>query len=211
MAELPILYSFRRCPYAIRARLALRVAGIKAQLREVLLKDKPQEMLQASPKATVPVLVVGSRAIEQSLDIMQWALDQHDPERWAEMPEEGWRLIAENDGPFKEALDRTKYADRHSSDPEQERKKATAFLHTIGEVAGNGAYLFGPSPSVADMALLPFIRQFAAVDRPRFDAESPRWVQHWLDQFLQSDRLAQVMKKYPKWATGDPVTVFPDQ
>ncbi|MFK7957127.1 MAG: glutathione S-transferase [Lysobacterales bacterium] len=210
MSELPLLYSFRRCPYAIRARLALSVAGVKTQLREIVLRDKPAEMLEVSSKATVPVLVLGHQTIDESLDIMDWALGQHDPEGWLDMPQEGRALIEQNDGPFKRALDRTKYADRYDGDPEQERETATQFLGTIAGIASNNAYLFGSSASLADMALLPFVRQFAAIDRHRFDNDSPQWVQRWLDQFLQSERFTQVMKKYPKWRTGDAVTLFPE-
>src|SRR5206468_13064094 len=112
---LPILYSFRRCPYAMRARMAIAVSGQRCELREIVLKSKPPEMLAASPKATVPVLVLpGGSVIEQSLDIMRWSLTRHDPAGW--LDHEDKHLIEANDGPFKHHLDRAKYPDRHDSD-----------------------------------------------------------------------------------------------
>ena len=124
MSDRPILYSFRRCPYAIRARLAILSAGLQTELREIVLQDKAPEFVEKSPKATVPVLVVGDTVIEESLDTMDWALSQNDPEGWREMPAAGQALRAENDGDFKAAPDRTEYDNRYDSNPEQERKKA---------------------------------------------------------------------------------------
>ncbi len=209
MAELPVLYSFRRCPYAIRARLALACAGQRVELREIVLKDKAPEFVDVSPKATVPVLVAGDSVLEESLDIMSWALVRHDPEGWLDMPEAGHALITENYGDFKAALDRTKYDNRYNSDPEQERAWANVFLRRLAEVADGSSWLFYDRPTLADMALLPFIRQFAFIDRPRFDREQPPWIRQWLDGFLNSELFAQVMPKYPRWSAGDPITVFP--
>ena len=110
---LPILYSFRRCPYAIRARMALCYSGVQCELREVVLRDKAPEFLQASASGTVPTLVLEDQVLDESFDIMRWALDQSDPEGWLEMPEAGYDLVEETDGPFKKALDRTKYARRY--------------------------------------------------------------------------------------------------
>ncbi|MBU2487130.1 MAG: glutathione S-transferase N-terminal domain-containing protein, partial [Alphaproteobacteria bacterium] len=109
----PVLYSFRRCPYAMRARLAVASAGVEVELREILLRDKPAAFLAASPSATVPCLVTDSGVIDESLDVMLWALTQNDPEGWLQMPEAGHDWITRADGPFKQALDRTKYANRY--------------------------------------------------------------------------------------------------
>lgn len=206
----PILYTFRRCPYAMRARLAIASSRITVELREIVLRDKAPEFLSASPKATVPVVVDGARVIEQSLDVMIWALQQNDPERLLDQPEQGYELIAQNDGPFKAALDRTKYAVRYpESDAETERANAQRFLDELGTQLGGKAYLFGDRPVLADLAILPFVRQFAAIDRARFDAEASPNLRDWLDRFLHAPRFAAIMSKYPKWTSGDPVTLFP--
>lgn len=203
----PVLYSFRRCPYAIRARLALAAAGVQVSLREVVLRDKPEAFLAASPSATVPCLVTPEGVIDESLDIMLWALRQRDPEGWLEMPEEGFDWIARCDGPFKRALDRTKYASRYpEEDPEAQRALAGAFLSELD--ARIETWLFG-HPTLADFALLPFVRQFAFIDRARFEAEDWPALQGWLARFLESERFLGVMEKYPPWQAGDPPTLFP--
>lgn len=203
----PVLYSFRRCPYAIRARLALAVAGCHVELREVLLRDKAPEFLAVSPSATVPCLVTAEGVLDESLDIMLWALRQSDPHGWLAMPGQGHDLIAEADGPFKCALDRTKYHTRYGTDPEAERALAMAFLDTLDAQIGGSIGLFG-APSLADFALLPFVRQFAMIDKARFDAEARPSLRRWLEAFLASDLFALVMQKYPVWRAGDPVTLF---
>ena len=202
----PILYSFRRCPYAMRARLAVQSAGIEVELREIVLRDKAPEFLAASPKGTVPVLVDGDTVIEESRDVMLWALSRRDPEGWLGMPAEGQALIDQADGPFKQALDRTKYHTRYDdADPEDERAKAMAWLDTLQP----DPWLFGDQPSVADFAILPFVRQFAMIDKARFDVEASGLVSDWLERFLGSDRFAAIMPKLPKWQAGDAVTLFP--
>ena len=207
MAEaLPCLYSFRRCPYAMRARLALAAAahrpGRDLELREVVLKAKPPELLAASAKATVPVLVLPDAAvIDQSLAIMQWALAQTDPQGWLS----GWSrtdgavidaLIAENDGPFKQHLDRFKYPDRTPQEPpELHRRAAVAILKGWSERLAVQPWLLGERPSLADWALLPFVRQFRLADPTGFDREpglAP--LQRWLGWFLGSAELAAVME-----------------
>jgi len=205
----PILYSFRRCPYAMRARLALVSAGIDTELREILLRDKAPEFLETSPKGTVPVLVTNDQVIEESLDIMDWALAQNDPEGWLDFPAEGRALIAECDGPFKTALDRYKYHSRHSADPEAERAKAASFLRKLDTKLADHPYLYGPKPTLPDMAILTFVRQFANTDRTWFDAQDWVGLKRWLTTFTDSARFAAIMGKYPKWQAGDPVTVFP--
>ncbi len=204
-----ILYSFRRCPYAMRARLALNSAGIETELREILLRDKAPEFLQTSPKGTVPVLDLGDHVLEESRDIMVWALDQNDPEGWMEMPDEGYALIDEADGPFKTALDRYKYATRYDSDPQTERAKGSAFLQKLDDRL-EADFLFGPKPSLADRAIQPFVRQFANTDRAWFDAQPWPRLQRWLKDFLDSTEFAAIMRKYPVWKAGDPITIFPE-
>jgi len=205
----PILYSFRRCPYAIRARLALQITGFKTELREILLRDKAPEFLAVSPPQTVPALVLGNEVIDESLDIMKWALQQNDPGHWLDMPRAGHALIAEADGPFKAALDRTKYASRYpGEDKLDHRARAAKFLYQLDQRLQPG-YLFGPNPSLADMAILPFVRQFAFIDKDWFDAQDWPDLKRWLKAFLASGLFLAVMGKYPKWQAGEAATIFP--
>ncbi|MEM9582201.1 MAG: glutathione S-transferase [Pseudomonadota bacterium] len=204
----PILYSFRRCPYAMRARLALVSAGIACELREILLRDKAAAFLETSPKGTVPVIVTQDSVIEESLHIMEWALAQNDPEGWLDFPPEGRALIAACDGPFKTALDRYKYQNRYDSAPEVEREEAAGFIATLNSQLDGQPYLYGAKPTLPDMAILTFIRQFANTDRAWFDAQPWPHVQDWLNQFTSSDRFTHIMRKYPVWKEGDTVTIF---
>ena len=192
-----LLYSFRRCPYAMRARLALRYSGVAVRIVEVSLKAKPQEMLTLSPKGTVPVLSVDGQVIDESLAIMQWALAQHDPDDWLLGGDPAvLALIAENDGGFKHCLNRYKYAERDPEYPmEHYRAEGAVFLHTLEGLLAERAYLLAEHLSLADMALAPFVRQFAHVDRDWFArAPYPR-LQQWLDEFLQSPLFIGVMAK----------------
>lgn len=218
MAETkPILYSFRRCPYAMRARLAISSAGLTCRLREVVLRDKPAEMLEASPKGTVPVLVLeDGQVIDESLDVMLHALRGHDPADWLS-PEEGslqemLDFIAACDGPFKHHLDRYKYANRYEEEgavAEDHREAGSAFLDTLEERLASRDQLFGARVSLADMAVMPFIRQFANTDRAWFDAAPYPHVQAWLGAHLESARFKAVMPKFKQWQTGDEEPVFP--
>lgn len=209
MAAWPVLYSFRRCPYAMRARLALRVSSQACELREVVLRDKPTELLQASPKATVPVLVdVDGTVFEQSLDIMRWALARHDPEGWL-APQQGnvdemLALIAQIDGPFKFHLDRYKYPQRYPVPEETHREAGAAILQALQARLSQTSHLFGHRPALADMAIAPFVRQFAHVDAEWFAAQPWTELKTWLAAFESSDLLASVMLKYPPWRTGTP-------
>ena len=205
-----ILYSFRRCPYAMRARLALLVAGIQVELREIVLRNKAPEFLETSPKGTVPVLVTDDQVIEESLDIMLWALGRNDPEGWLDMPDEGHQIIATIDGPFKTALDRYKYDTRYGSNAEEEREKAALILRNLDEKLQKTRWLMADKPTLADMATITFIRQFANTDRTWFDAQDWTALRHWLDTFLASKRYNAIMDKYPKWSSGDPATYWPE-
>ncbi|MEO1536090.1 MAG: glutathione S-transferase [Pseudomonadota bacterium] len=206
----PILWTFRRCPYAMRARLAIASAGVHVELREILLRDKPEAFLTASPKATVPVVQDGARIIEESLDLMHWALERDDPEGWLDMPDAGHALIAEADGPFKRALDRTKYAVRYpDADVAEERAKAANFLLILNGQLADNKYLYGDTPRLADMAILPFVRQFAHIDLAWFTAQPWPSVARWLEAFKASDRFAAIMAKHAPWKPGDTPTQFP--
>lgn len=194
-----ILYSFRRCPYAMRARLALRYAGISVQIEEVSLKAKPAKMLALSPKGTVPVLSVEGRVLEESLEIMRWALAQNDPQDWLlggdrRMDE----LIARNDGEFKVHLNHYKYAERY---PEQSREhyrqQAEVILADLERRLGEQRYLLAEHPTLADAALMPFIRQFAGVE-PQWFAEAPYpRLRAWLQGWLESELFKAIMAKQP--------------
>jgi glutathione S-transferase len=199
----PILYSFRRCPYAIRARLALAISGTCCEMREVRLRAKPAAMLAASPKGTVPVLVLpDGRVIDESLDIMRWALDRHDPEGWLERDDAA--LIALNDGAFKQALDRYKYPERHDTDPLPHRDAGVAFLTEIDARLAPAGQLCGAARGLADAALLPFVRQFAAVDRSWFDALPLPHLHRWLGDHLSSALFASVMLPILPWVEDRP-------
>lgn len=192
----PILYSFRRCPYAMRARLAITLSQTRVELREIILRDKPAAMLATSPKGTVPVLVLGEEVIEESLDIMKWALADHP---LGALASEDAELIAFNDGPFKSALDRTKYATRFpGTDPNAEREKAYKFIATL-EARLSGPWLGGDTASLADYAILPFIRQFANIDATWFAGQPYPHVQKWLGDFLASPLFQSIMNKYERW------------
>lgn len=206
---LPILYSFRRCPYAMRARLALMASGTVCHLREVSLKAKPAALLEASPKGTVPVLVLpDGEIIAESLEIMRWSLGRSDPLGW--LTRDAPELIARNDGPFKHDLDRYKYPDRHGSDALAHRQSALAFLLTLEARLADAGQLCGAEPGLADMAIMPFIRQFAATDPPWFAAQPMPHLQRWLDGHLHSALFAAIMLRVPPWAPGDAPMVWGD-
>ncbi|MGH1361337.1 MAG: glutathione S-transferase [Burkholderiaceae bacterium] len=204
-SPLPILYSFRRCPYAMRARLALRVSQTDVELREVKLSDKPIAMLTASPKATVPVLVLpDTQVIDESLQIMQWALKRSDPQNWLPQDTASMQaaddLIAECDESFKRNLDHYKYPSRYpGTDPIKHRNAGATFIHTLNQRLNGNDYLFGSTPNIADMAIAPFIRQFAMTDRAWFDSQSFSDAIRWLSSFLASPLFDSIMQKHPVW------------
>ena len=215
--SLPILYSFRRCPYAIRARHALASTGQQVTLREVVLRDKPACMLERSAKGTVPVLVMPTgEVIDESLDIMRWALHSSDPEGWMEpyktQAEEVDALIARNDGEFKHHLDRYKYTNRYEgADSRQHRDAAERFLDELNERLVGQPFLFGAQMTLADAAILPFIRQFANADRSWFDATPYPHLHRWLSDYLESTQFQALMVKIPQWHSGDDEIVFPSR
>jgi len=202
----PILYSFRRCPYAMRARLAIAISGVQVELREVVLRDKPQSLIDISPKATVPVLISSDKkVIDESIDIMLWALQQFDPNAWLtslneEQEKVSWQIIANNDGEFKYYLDRYKYADRYPEHSQQfYRQQAEKTLLDLEQRLGSYDYLVLNKPTIADMAVLPFIRQFAFVDKAWFDQSSYPLLKQWLEKFIRSELFDRIMHKYAQW------------
>ncbi len=210
--SLPIVYSFRRCPYAMRARMAILASGIKVELREILLRDKPEAMIAASPKATVPVLVLqDGGVIDESLDVMLWALGQNDPENW--LNEAAMPLIEHNDGPFKSALDRYKYPNRYEGEAisaDQQREVCAATFEDYETALSRSKYLLGDTESIADNAIFPFVRQCANVDRAWFDGQPWPHLQAWLSGFLNSPRFESIMRKYAPWKPGDSALIFAD-
>lgn len=202
---LPILYSFRRCPYAMRARTALSVSGIAVEHREVVLRDKPAALLLASAKGSVPVLVLADgQVLAESWDIMLWALRYHDPNNWLGVNEchvtDAMALLQENDFVFKRALDRYKYPEKF---PEQSqsfyRAQGEEFLQQLQSRLSTHAYLLGDAITVADAALWPFVRQFAAVDAGWFGVAPYPQLRAWLKAFVASSLFVQVMQKMPPW------------
>lgn len=212
----PTLYTFRRCPFAMRARMALCASGQTVSLREIVLRDKPDEMVAISPKATVPVLhLKDGSVLEESLSIMDWALNRNDPARWLS-PETGTveemhALISECDGRFKHHLDRYKYSTRYEAgtDPVVHRTKGAEFLSLLDKRLQGKDHLFGNRPCLADIAIFPFVRQFANTDRAWFDAQPLPQVHIWLDWHLNSDDFQKVMEKWKVWSPGAPEPLFP--
>lgn len=209
--SLPVLYSFRRCPYAMRARLALHASGVAHAHREIELKNKPAHLLALSPKGTVPVLWLPAedRVIDQSLDIMLWALQHSDPQHWLpddEGTRKAWLAqIGRNDGFFKQQLDRYKYPQRFGlSDGLAHRDQGAAHLRELSAVLQRQAFLSGPRWGLLDAAQAPFVRQFAHTN-PAWFADQP-WpeLSAWLAAFEASERFAAIMHKHMPWQAPSP-------
>lgn len=199
-----ILYSYRRCPYAMRARMALHYADIAVEIREISLRDKPAHLLKISPKGTVPVLWLPdeNKIIEQSLDIMRWALIQRDADDWMFLPQQPAiaALIAENDSTFKQALDRYKYPERYPQHPQSHyQQQGALFLQKLENLLQQNGYLLRATPCMADIAIFPFVRQFAAVNADWFAQAPYPHLQAWLNGWLESALFSAIMQKYPLW------------
>lgn len=211
--SLPYLYSFRRCPYAMRARLGLLFAGLPVALREVVLKNKPPQLLALSPKGTVPVLrTVEGAVIDESCEIILWALEQQDTHKLlnSSILSQAHLLIAQNDNAFKYWLDRYKYADRYPQMTQTKyRQQGEVFLQTLEACLTKNPFLLGKTASLADIAIMPFIRQFAHVNRAVFDALPYPKLQQWLRYWLAHPFFMQAMTKFPPWQQGDAVVIFP--
>ena len=197
----------------MRARLGILFAGLQVELREVTLKNKPAQMLVISPKGTVPVLQLSDGAvIEESRDIMVWALEQQDPQGLldATILQQSNALIEQNDNEFKYWLDRYKYADRHVEMTQTEyRQRGEAFLQVLETLLSRSPYLLGEGPTIADIGVMPFVRQFAHVDRDVFSQLPYPNLQRWLQGWLEHPLFLQTMIKVPVWQEGDDVVVFP--
>jgi len=207
--DVPILYSFRRCPYAIRARWALLSSNIEVELREVVLKDKPHEFLKASNSGTVPCLKLKDKIIDESIDIMIWALRKNDPEGWLDMPAEGYRLIDEVEKKFKPNLDKTKYATRYpQNDCKVSKNLAIEYLINLDKKI-KGEFLYGEQPKLADIAIFPFVRQFANIDIKWFNEFGWQKLQNWLNAFVGSNMFDKSQKKFVKWRPAADPVFFP--
>ena len=212
--DLPILYTFRRCPYAMRARMALAYAGVDYELREVVLRDKPEAMLALSAKGTVPVLQLADQVIDESLDVMFWGLAQSDDSSWLSphpvVQAQTDALIAQCEDDFKVWLDRYKYNNRQPAYTRDEsRQQGERFLLELEQrlKRSSGAFIFGQL-GLIDVAVMPFVRQFAFVDKAWFDQSDYPELRAWLDRMLQSELFQSVMHKYAKWVPGQPVVKF---
>jgi glutathione S-transferase len=192
----------------MRARMALAYSGLVVEIREISLREKPTSLLAISPKGTVPVLQSDDLVIEQSYDIMKWALKQSDPDQWLSAQTEavidGW--VDRNDGPFKKLLDQYKYPDRYPGISLQETlsQARSLFLSPINEQLKTGPYLLGPRISLADIAIFPFVRQFAMVDQEWMDQSDLHFLKQWLNERLESSLFVGVMQKYPTWHDSTP-------
>jgi glutathione S-transferase len=211
---LPRLYSFRRCPYAMRARLALLFAELPVELREIVLKNKPSQMLAISPKGTVPVLQLPEgKVIEESRDIMVWALEHNDKQGLldAKLIKQANDLLDKNDHEFKHWLDHYKYADRYPEMSQAEyQERGEVFLQSLEALLNKNAYLLGDSISIADIGIMPFVRQFAHVDRDVFYGLPYPKLQRWLQDWLEHPLFKQAMTKFEPWQEGDEVIIFPN-
>ena len=215
--SLPRLYSYRRCPYAMRARLGLLFAELKVELREVVLKNKPAQMLAISPKGTVPVLELAEDdsserlVIEESRQIVEWALRQNDPKGLLNIDlVSANTLIDQNDNEFKHWLDRYKYADRHPELTQSEyRQQGEVFLQVLEQLLAKNRYLLGSNISIADIGIMPFVRQFAHVDQEVFYSLPYPNLQQWLRDWLEHPVFQHVMIKFQPWQEGHEIVVFP--
>ena len=209
--QYPILYSFRRCPYAMRARMAIAYCRQTVELREVVLKHKPSSLLSYSAKGTVPVLALGNGTVmDESIDIMLWALSLNDPDQWLKNVEEQKQLIALNDISFKAQLDQYKYADRYPKHSEQFYRTACYhFLDNLEARLKKHHYLFSDHYSFADIAIFPFVRQFAHVNLDWFNTTLWEELKRWLNQLKSSDLFTRIMTKYPAWQENDQPIYFP--
>ena len=199
-----VLYSFRRCPYAMRARMALHVSGVEYEHREIILRDKPASMLDASPKGTVPVFIKDNGdVIDESLDLALWALSQNDPLGWLNGHDAD--LIAQNDGPFKYHLDRYKYASRYQDNVPRgavdlaHRSQAEEILIKLNQLLKENGSLTGPQQSFTDIAIFPFIRQFAAVEPEWWNNTPLHALRDWLGRHIDSAIFKTIMTKHPLW------------
>ena len=213
--EYPILYTFRRCPYAMRARFAIRSSKIKVEVREIKLQEKPSEFLKSSPKGTVPVLITKSgQVLEESLDIINWALNINDPDKWLGkgklQDREIKNLLDELEIKFKTNLDKYKYPSRFSGvDQFFHRDKNLCFLKKLNCYLENNKSLNCEHLSLLDYTIFPFVRQFRNVDQDWFDKLNFIFLNKWINQIIDSKDFSSIMKKFKKWEPNDvPIYTF---
>ncbi len=212
---LPILYSLRQCPYAMRARMGLLLAEQAVLLRDIVMTNIPTEMLDVSPKGTVPVLLLDDfTVIEESLGIMLWALDKNDPNNVlythnSNANKEILDLINRNDNKFVSVLNKYKAASRYHDEREKEhRESCEFFIEELEQRLTKHHYLVGETLSLADFAILPFIRQFSRVDR-RYFLQSPySYLRGWLKQHYENPLFSKTMKKHPRWLENKELIIF---
>ncbi|WOI53437.1 glutathione S-transferase [Parvularcula sp. LCG005] len=211
MDDLPLLYSFRRCPYAMRARLAICLGGQQVRLRELILRDKPDHMLSLSEKGTVPVLMLNDgTVIDESLDVMMWAVGKDPKICPPDLMKDMRDIIATNDGPFKHHLDRYKYATRYEgTDADEHRAAGFEILVGLAERLRGGGELTGSVARLVDYAVFPFVRQFRIADPDWFDAQAIPALQHWLQRHCEAGIFKTVMQKFSLWNDSQTEHVFP--
>ena len=212
--DAPVLYSFRRCPYAMRARMALLISGVRCEIREIALSQKPEGMLAASPKGTVPVLVLKDKVLDQSLDIMHWALGQSYSHNWStshtSVDEEANALVSACDDEFKLNLDRYKYPNRYDlSSGLAHREAGAVYLQQLNARLASTSHLMGSNFTWVDAAIAPFVRQYARTDRAWFDAQPWPSLKVWLENFENSETYLTVMHKYKVWHQDAKPVAFP--
>ena len=209
----PILYTFRRCPYCMRAHMALKQSGIKVELREVKLSDMPAEALALSPEATVPILALPDGTVfTESWDIVKWSLAQNDPDRWLgdndEYTLDAEMLIETNDFSFKEYLDRYKYADRFPEHSEEYYRTACEeFIKELEGMLSKNYYLLADQISLADIGVFPFVRQFSLVNKEWFDGTPYLKVQNWLQNLIDTELFQVIFQKHELW-NSDATTIY---
>ncbi len=198
----------------MRARMAIAVSGQQVEFREVILRDKPPSMIELSPKGTVPVLFLSSgQVIDESLDVIDWALNLNDPDKWlrSNKSDKSLKLIHKNDNEFKYHLDRYKYSKRYDNqDPLIHREKCMIFIDELERQLNSSQFLYDNKISALDISILPFIRQFRIADMDWFDSIEKPNVQDWLMKFLESKLFKSIMVKYKKWEEGDEKIFFPN-
>ena len=205
--EIPVLWTFRRCPYAMRTRLAIKSSGTQVYLREIVLRNKPDEFICDSAKATVPVLKLSNgKIIEESIEIMYWALTQNDPNNWCGVlnarQEHSRNFLAKLDGQFKNNLDRYKYASRYGLGADESvkyRKGGSKFLSRVNDLLKETSFLSGESQGFLDIASLPFVRQFRIANPEWFDQQDWPQLHNWLQTFLASNQFSLIMEKLKPW------------
>ena len=209
--DMPILYSFKRCPYAMRARLALKLANIQCELREVRLNNKPKHMLEVSPKGTVPILILEDKIIDESIEIINWALDQNNIFKdniSSEQIKITEQIIDIFDNKFKYHLDRYKYSNRYeNADKKFHQKECLDILIDFEKVISDGNWFFGNELNKLDISILPFLRQFRIADPHWFDSlkQIPK-IQNLLYNFLDSNLLNQIMFSYEVWGASSEIS-----